>query len=184
MSENISIEWYWADVKIHPAIRYPRVWVSGTTDTESATIFGMFKSFNPRIVTPKDVINSINDYNQGMVSKPPEYYVDITCNPYGEAYNLLLAAQNGDRYFDVILLPLADQINEDAKEVGQPDGAWGPEKEVFIGCKVLNLNERYAMGAEPTVTFACRALRFALQDLEFGNGTKGRTYTKAQIPGL
>lgn len=184
MAENINIKWDWSDSKVHPAVRYPSTWVQDVDDTETSPLIGMIDSFNPRIVTPKDVVSSINDGNQGMVSKHPEYYIDITCKPFGEAYDLLLAAQNGDRYFDVILLPIDNYISADTKEVGQPTGAWGPQKEVFVGCKITNLTERYAMGTNPTTTFSARGLRFALRDVEFGDGKKGRTYTRDQIPGL
>jgi len=185
MSQNVEIRWDWADTKVHPAVRYPSLWVSGTTDVQKSPLIGMVDSFNPRIVTPKEVINSLSDGNQGMVSKFPEYYIDITCKPFGEGYELLLACQNGDRYFDVILLPLSNYTDEDdVVEVGQPDAAWGPLKEVFIGCKILNSNERYSMGTTPTVTFSCRGLRFALNDTTFGNGRLGRSYTRDEIHGL
>ena len=184
MAENINIKIDWADTKVHPAIRYPSSWVDDVDDTEATPLIGMIDSFSPRIVTPKDVISSLNDGNQGFVSKHPEYYIDITCKPHGEGYNMLLACQNGDRYFDIILLPIDNYINADAKEVGQPAAAWGPQKEVFAGCKVTNMAERYAMNSVPTTTFSCRALRFSLQDVEFGDGKKGRTYTRSEIPGL
>jgi hypothetical protein len=180
MSQIPNIKWDWGDTKVHPAIGYPSTWVGGTNDN---TVFGMLKSFNPRIVTPKDVIHSINDYNQGFVSKPPEYYVDVTCSPYGDAYTMLVACLNGDRYFDVILAPVTDYAAEDVSEqlVGQPAAAWGPVLEVFNGCKITDLNERYALGTEPTVTFTCRALRFTLSingaNQTFGDGFSGRTKT-------
>lgn len=185
MSEITSITWDWGDTKVHPAIQYPSTWVGATAPEK--TVFGMLKSFNPRIVTPKDVINSINDYNQGFVSKPPEYYVDLTCSPYGEAYNILLSCLNGDRYFDVVLAPITDYATASVEQgsVGQPDAAWGPIYEVFKGCKITDLNERYALGTEPTVTFTCRALRFTLSidgaTKEFGNGFSGRTTTDTNL---
>lgn len=183
MSEQINIQWDWGDTKVHPAVGYPSTWVGGTN---VKTVFGMLKSFNPRIVTPKDVINSINDYNQGFVSKPPEYYIDLTCAPYGDAYDILLACLNGDRYFDIVLAPITDYTAEGVAEqdnVGQPTTSWGPILEVFNGCKTTDLNERYALGTEPTVTYTCRALRFTLSmvgaNQTFGNGFKGRTTTDA-----
>ncbi len=181
MSEQINVQWDWGDTKVHPAVGYPSSWVGGTN---VKTLFGMLKSFNPRIVTPKDVIHSINDYNQGFVSKPPEYYIDLTCSPYGDAYNMMLACLNGDRFFDVVLAPITDYTAEGVSEqisVAQPAAAWGPVLEVFKGCKITDLNERYALGTEPTVTFTCRALRFTLSingaNQEFGNGFGGRTIT-------
>ena len=181
MSEMVNIQWDWADTKVHPAIGYPSTWIGGTSVD---TLFGMLKSFNPRIVTPKDVIHSINDYNQGFVSKPPEYYIDLTCSPYGEAYNIMMSCLNGDRYFDVVLAPVTNYTPEttaEATNVGQPTASWGPVLEVFKGCKITDLNERYALGTEPTVTFTCRALRFSLSidgvSQMFGNGFSGRTMT-------
>lgn len=180
-----GVQWDWADTKVHPAIQYPSTWISGAEDDDNDPAIEMVDAFNPRIVTPKDPIHSLNDYNQGFVSKPPEYYVDITCKPYGAGYELLLACQNGDRYFDIILQPLNATDNE-AAEVGQPAGAWAPGYEVYKGCKVTNLSERYAYGTQPTVTFTCRALRFVLAEgqdqTEFGNGKQGRT--AAEIQGL
>lgn len=185
MSEQIKIQWDWGDTKVHPAVGYPSTWVGGTN---VKTVFGMLKSFNPRIVTPKDVIHSINDYNQGFVSKPPEYYIDLTCAPYGDAYMIMLSCLNGDRYFDIILAPITDYVDKAIKErgnVGQPDVAWGPVLEIFKGCKITDLNERYALGTEPTVTFTCRALRFTLSindvDRTFGNGFSGRTMTDSLL---
>ena len=177
MSELTNIQWDWGDTKVHPAIGYPSSWVGGSS---AKTVFGMLKSFNPRIVTPKDVIHSINDYNQGFVSKPPEYYIDLTCAPYGDAYKIMLSCLNGDRYFDVILSPVTDYSPaSEAGSVGQPTASWGPALEVFKGCKITDLNERYALGTEPTVTFTCRALRFTLSvddvNRTFGNGFSGRT---------
>jgi len=187
MSEFVSIQWDWGDTKVHPAIQYPSTWIAGSVGS-AKTVFGMLKSFNPRIVTPKDVIHSINDYNQGFVSKPPEYYVDLTCSPYGDAYDILLACLNGDRYFDVVLAPVTDYTAEGIDEqdqIGQPAAAWGPVFEIFKGCKITDLNERYAFGTEPTVTFTCRALRFTLSIdgvlKEFGNGFSGRTITDANL---
>ena len=184
MSVHENVAWDWGDTKVHPAIQYPSSWVSGgdASTTGLAQVVGMIKSFNPRITTPKDVINSLNDYNQGFVSKPPEYYVDLTLAPYGTAYEQLLACLNGDRYFDVVLAPITDYgVTLEGIEVGQPPAAWGPVYEVFRGCKITDLNERYAMGTEPTVTFTCRALRFAWgagdSRKEFGNGYAGRTIT-------
>ena len=183
-SELSSVQWDWADTKVHPAIQYPSSWINDPDTDDNDPAIAMVDSFNPRIVTPKDPIHSLNDYNQGFVTKPPEYYVDITCKPFGAGYELLLACQNGDRYFDVILVPMED--NESAVVVGTPKHAWAPQYEVYKACKVTNLSERYAMGTAPTVTFTCRALRFVLDEgnaqVEFGNGKKGRTY--ATIPGL
>lgn len=186
MSEFQSIQWDWADTKVHPAVRYPSTWVSGTDPTVGDKVIGMVKSFNPRVTTPKDVINSLNDYNQGFVSKPPEYYIDITCSPYGAGYETLLACLNGDRYFDIVLAPITDyDISEENVAVAQPTGAWGPELEVFKGCKATDMNERYAMGTEPTVTFTCRALRFAWKPgdvrKEFGNGYAGRVMSDEDL---
>ena len=122
---------------------------------------GGIESFNPRMSTPKDVVNSISDYNQGMVSKPPEYYIDITCKPYGTGYEVLLACQQGDRYFDVILQPMKNyETNQPQAEVGNPASPWAPGYTVFQGCKIVDTSERYSMGTAPTVTFSCRALRF------------------------
>lgn len=184
MSEQINIQWDWGDTKVHPAVGYPSTWVGATN---LPTVFGMLKSFNPRIVTPKDVIHSINDYNQGFVSKPPEYYIDLTCAPYGDAYKIMLSCLNGDRYFDVVLAPITDYTLPTVEQgnVGQPLTAWGPAKEVFKGCKITDLNERYALGTEPTVTFTCRALRFTLSidgtDKTFGNGFNGRTMSDPDL---
>lgn len=179
MAEFESIQWDWGDTKVHPAVQYPSTHIELASSAEK-TVVGMLKSFNPRIVTPKDVINSINDYNQGFVSKPPEYYVDLTCNPYGDAYNILLACLNGDRYFDIVLAPVTDYTTAaEQLLVGQPEAAWGPIFEVFKGCKATDFNERYALGTEPTVTYTCRALRFSwgagADKKEFGNGFAGRT---------
>ena len=186
MSVIENVQWDWADTKVHPAVQYPSSWISGATTGASAQIVGQIKSFNPRITTPKDVINSLNDYNQGFVSKPPEYYVDLTCAPFGTAYEILLGCLNGDRYFDVVLAPVTDYgVTAEENQVGQPDAAWGPIFEVFKGCKITDLNERYAMGTEPTVTFTCRALRFAWGSgdnrKEFGNGYAGRTITDQKL---
>ena len=186
MSVHKNIQWDWGDTKVHPAIQYPSSWVSGGATEGSPEVVGMIKSFNPRITTPKDVINSLNDSNQGFASKPPEYYVDLTCAPFGDAYIALLACLNGDRYFDIVLAPITDySVTDENAEIGQPVAAWGPAYEVFRGCKITDLNERYAMGTEPTVTFTCRALRFAWgagQDRkEFGNGYAGRTMTDAKL---
>ncbi len=183
-SELSSVQWDWGDNKVHPAIQYPSTWMTNVQDdADNDPAIAMVDSFNPRIVTPKDPIHSLNDYNQGFVSKPAEYYVDITCKPFGDGYKLLLACQNGDRYFDIILVPLNET---QAASVGLNGSAWAPKYEVYKGCKVTNLSERYAMGTAPTVTFTCRALRFALEEgnnqREFGNGKLGRTYET--IPGL
>ncbi len=179
------VKYDWTDAHVHPAIRYPSVWISGASETIDAVI-GLVDSFNPRRVTPKDVINSLSDHNQGFVSKPAEYYIDITTKPFGEGYEMLLACQNGDRYFDIILAP-AEQF--DAQLVGNAaaglNSAWKPGYEVFIGCKVLDNSERYAMGVVPTVTFSCRALRFVWgegQDAKkFGDGLLGRQMTDAKL---
>jgi len=185
MAANIDIPWDWADTKVHPAVKYPSTWVADPTDADTEVLVGMIDSFNPRINTPKDIINSLNDSNQGMVSKPPEYTLDITCKPYGDGFDILLACQNGDRYFDIVLTPLENYTDSDAVvEVQQPTAAWGPIKEVFIGCKIISSADRYTMGTVPTVTFSIKALRFALRDVEFGNGRLGRRYTRAEIPGL
>ena len=186
MSEEVNLKWDWAYSKVHPAIRYPSEWVEDVDDSDIEKVIAMIDSFNPRTVTPKDVINSLNDYNQGMVSKPPEYYFDITTKPYGEGYDKLLKCMNGDRYFDIVLAPISNWKSPDeTKEIGQPDSAWGPQYEVYIGCKITNENSRYSMGVNPTSTFSCRALRFVLgegQDAkEFGNGYQGRSMTASTL---
>lgn len=186
MSQQLNVNWDWADTKVHPAIRYPSSWVEGAPASGSENVIAMIDSFNPRIVTPKDVVHSLSDYGQGFVSKPPEYYIDITCKPFGNGYEALLACQNGDRYFDVVLAPLSNwKEGIENTEVGQPTGAWAPGLEVFIGCKVTNLTERYAMGVNPTITFSCRALRFAWGEGDakntVGDGWLGRTTSSSQL---
>lgn len=181
MSEFAQVKWDWADTKVHPAVRYPSSWVSGGQDSGAEDPISMVKSFNIRISTPKDVAGSYNQANQGFITKHPEYYVDITCNPYGDGYERLLSCMNGDRYFDVVLAPITNYMTDpsESTEVGQPSVAWGPTLEVMKACKVLDLNERYNMGTEPTVTFSCRALRFVWDEgqyrREFGDNIMGRT---------
>lgn len=181
--DNI-IKYDWADPHVHPAVRYPSVWVSGA-GTGIDAVIGVVKSFNPRVSTPKDVIHSLGDYNQGMVSKPPEYYVDITCSPFGTGYEVLMACQNGDRYFDVVLAPAEDFGGTTGNIAVGRQSSWAPEYEVFIGCKVVDHTERYAIGTEPTVTFSCRALRFAYGQgtdrKEFGNGNLGRAMSDSNL---
>lgn len=185
MSQQINVKWDWADTKVHPAIRYPSSWIEGGNASGSEKIIAMVDSFNPRINTPKDVINSLNDYGQGMTSKPPEYFIDITCKPFGDGYSALLGCQNGDRFFDIVLAPLADYGITDQSEVGQPSGAWAPELVVFEGCKVLSSNERYSYGNVPTVTFSCRSLRYAWGEgqnqVRVGNGLLGRTTSSTDL---
>ncbi|MBD3352110.1 MAG: hypothetical protein GF364_11540 [Candidatus Lokiarchaeota archaeon] len=164
MSSFVQNKWTWKDTEVHPAVRYPSSWTNETPG--DAALVNMVKNFNLRISTPKDVAGSYNEANQGFISKHPEYYVDITCNPYGDGYATLLACMNGDRYFDVVLQDIGNYKTDptENEEVGLPTGAWGPTYEVFEGCKVIDLNERYAMGTEPTVTFSCRALRFSWKE--------------------
>lgn len=185
MSQQTTVKWDWADTKVHPAIRYPSSWVEDAPASGSEKIIAMIDSFNPRINTPKDVISSLNDGNQGFVSKFPEYFIDITCKPYGDGYTSLLGCQNGDRFFDIIMAPLANYGTTDESEVGQPSGAWAPELVVFEGCKVLSSNERYAYGVTPTVTFSCRALRYAWKEgqdqVRVGNGLLGRTTSSSDL---
>ena len=57
MSEEVNVKWDWADSKVHPAIRYPSEWVEDVDDSDIEKVIAMIDSFNPRTVTPKDVIN-------------------------------------------------------------------------------------------------------------------------------
>ena len=68
--------------------------------------------------------------------------------------------------------------------MGNNPSAWAPGYEVFIGCKINDMTERYSIGTVPTVTFTCQALRFQLGDVPnivMGDGYKHRTYTDDQL---
>jgi hypothetical protein len=174
----------WADLRVHPGVKYPSAWV-GVTAVPIA--IGMVDSFTPRKTTPHDIIDSLNDHNQGMSTKAARYTVDVTVKPFGSGFEILQACQNGDRYFDVVLQPLADYAGAPSQvtglnprdSAGEPTSNWGPGSEVFIGCKVNDSSERFSIGTVPTVTFSCSALRFKYgsTNKEFGNGYQNRLTT-------
>ena len=179
-----AVKWDWADSKVHPAVRYPSAWV-GTAGQPK--IIGLIDSFAPRKTTPHDAIHSLSEHGQGFASRPGEYIVEITTKPFGDGFDILQACQNGDRYFDIILQPLDEYegITEEQTEgLGNNPSAWSPGYEVFIGCKVNDEGERYAVGTVPTVTFTCQALRFQLGDTDpvvVGDGFTHRTYTDTKL---
>jgi len=183
MSQH-QVKWDWADSKVHPAVRFPSAWVGGTG---TPVMIGLIDSFTPRKTTPHDPIHSLSDHNQGLVSRPAEYTVEVTTKPFGSGFLILQACQNGDRYFDIVLQPIEDYAgvtDEDDDNLGNNPSAWAPNYEVFIGCKINDMTERYAIGTTPTVTFTCQALRFQLGDspsLQMGDGYKHRTYTDSQL---
>lgn len=180
-------KWDWADSKVHPAVRYPSVWVgiTGTADT----VIGMVDSFNPRKSTPHDAIHSLSEHNQGFATRPVEYTIDITTKPFGDGFKILEACQNGDRYFDIVLQPIdqytAATTDDETGSLGNNPSAWGPGYEVFIGCKVNDNAQRYAIGTVPTVTFTCQGLRFSLSsgltNESFGDGYIHRTLSDSDI---
>ena len=86
-----------------------------------------------------------------------------------------------------LLQPIEDYAgitDEDDSGLGNNPSAWGPGYEVFVGCKINDMTERYAIGTTPTVTFTCQALRFQLGDsplIVMGDGYTNRTYTDEQL---
>lgn len=166
----------WADAKLVPAIAYPSAWIA---TQGSGVICGMLESFNPRNNTPHDIIDSINNHNQGTVKKPARYTVDLVSLPYGKAFELLQMVQNGDRYFDVILAPLQFFDASGALDTGAglPINAWATEYSVYKGCKVEDKGGRYSMGTKPAVTFSCIAMRYTYDPTGTVNVTVGDGWT-------
>lgn len=186
---NDLVEKYtWDDSKVHPAVRYPAAAdISDEENVPDSTLIAMVDSFNPRTTTPKNVIHSLNSHNQGMADLPHEYYVDITCKPYGSGYAILSQCQHNNRYFDILLQPLGDIDSEYSghEGVGLQEEAWGPALEVYARVKVVDKSENYAKESDiPSVTFNCRAMRKASFDdtnIEYGDGQTERTQADDDI---
>jgi len=163
-----DVPYDWSDAKLVPAISYPSTWVTDATNAAQERVMAMIESFNPRTSTPKDIIDSINNHNQGTVKKPKRFTFDVVTLPYGKAFELLQMCQLGDRYFDIILAP-AENFEEapitDDGDVGQPDNTWATELAVFKGAQVIDKAERYAVGTKPTITFSCIAMRYVFNKL-------------------
>jgi len=171
----------WDDSKLVLAVRYPSTWVAG--DSEAAQtkqiVLGTVESFTARITTPGTIIDSLNNGNQGNVEGHSKYTLDIITMPYGDGFDLLQKAQNGRRYFDLILAPAEffDGNQNRSLDSGLPQAAWTPVKEVFKGCKVRDNSSRIATGSKPTVTFSCTALRFVFNPSSDVNNELGTGYT-------
>lgn len=160
----------WSDSEVIPAIRYPSTWIN--SDDESVDyVFTTIESFNPRKETPGDIMDSLNNHNMGNIEMPARYTIDIVTFPRGKGYDLLNKCQNGRRYFDLVLMQ-ADSFDSNLTpntNVGKPTGVWNHIRTVFKACKVRSSDERYAVGAKPTVTFNCTALRYVFdQGLDGG----------------
>lgn len=177
----------WSDSEVVPAIRYPstRLGVDETVDYVFATV----ESFNPGRETPGEIMDSLNNHNMGNIEQPARFTLEIAVFPHGKAFDLINKCSIGRRYFDVILAP-ADYFDgslaPDAN-VGMPTDVWNPVKELFKGCKVRRVSERYAIGTKPIVTFSCTALRFGSDQnadgtsIEIGDGVSDLTATDTAI---
>lgn len=184
--DELVKDYTWDDSKVHPAVRYPAG--GTTTGSKSETLIAMVDTFNPRTTTPKNVIHSLNSHNQGLADLPHEYYVDITCKPYGSGYAILSQCQHNNRYFDILLQPLADSTSSSYtgnENIGLQDDAWSPGLEVYGRAKVIDKSESYAKESDvPSVTFNCRAMRkisFDESDVEYGDGQTERTRSDTEI---
>lgn len=186
MSWN-QVEVDWSDSEVVPAIRYPstRLGVDNTIDY----VFTTIESFNPGRETPGEIMDSLNNHNMGNIEQPARFTVEIAVFPHGKAFDLLNKCSMGRRYFDVVLAP-ADYFDSNLtpdSNIGKPEGVWNPVKQVYKGCKVRRVSERYAIGTKPIITFSCTALSFGSDQgangtiIEIGNGVKGFTATDADL---
>jgi len=186
MSWN-QVEVDWSDSEVVPAIRYPstRLSVDKTIDYVFATI----ENFNPGRETPGEIMDSLNNHNMGNIEQPARFTLEIAVFPHGKAFDLLNKCSMGRRYFDVVLAP-ADYFDSNLTpdvNIGKPVGVWNPVKQVYKGCKVRRVSERYAIGTKPIITFSCTALRFGSDQasdgniVEIGDGVKGFTATDTDL---
>jgi len=185
-----ATQYDWSDAKLVNAVSYPSSWVASPSGTNQERVMGMVESINPRVSTPFDIIDSINNHNQGTVKKQARFTLDIVTLPYGKGFELLQMCQNGSRYFDITLAPAANFEDDPTAQdgnVGQPTNTWATELAVFKGCKVIDKAERYAIGAKPTVTFSCIAMRYvgnklsAAKKVEIGTGFSGPQKTDTEL---
>ena len=186
--KEVNIDW--SDAKVVPAIRYPSAWIgSDSESTQSKEIvFATVESFNPRASTPGDILDSLNNHNQGNLERPARYTFDIVVMPYGDGFDLITKCQNGRRYFDLILMAAEDfdGTQDPSKDVGLPTTPWSPVRVVFEGCKVRDQNHRYSTGGKPLVTFSCTALRYRFNqstavNIQLGSGFKGINATDVEL---
>ena len=51
----------WHDLAVVPAVRYPSTWVAGASAGSIDVVIATVESFNPRISTPGEIIDSLNN---------------------------------------------------------------------------------------------------------------------------
>lgn len=177
----------WSDSEVVPAIRYPSLWIS--SDILVDYVFASIESVNPGREFPGEIIDSLNNHNMGNIEQPARFTLELACFPHGKAFDLLHKCAMGRRYFDVVLAP-ADSFDANLLpngNIGQPQNAWNPVKEVYKAVKVRRISERYSIGTKPLVTFTCTALRFVFNQIpseagiEIGNGVSDFTNTDAAL---
>lgn len=167
----------WTDAAVIPAIRYPSAWLDNANAEElEDQVFAVIDNFSIGDSTPGEINDSLNNQNMGNIEQPARYTSEITVFPTSDAFKLMKYVQNGRRYFDLVFMPASNFEGADAITGLSAQGVWGLEKQVHVGCKVRDADQRYAIGTKPTVTFSCTALRSNVKasedisSLGFGDG--------------
>ena len=142
-------------------------------------------------MTPRDIIDGLNNHNMGTVRKQKRYTFDLTMFPHGKAFDLMNKIQDGERYFDLVLAPAEFfDAADKAAGVGQPTGAvWTIGKAVFQGAWIEDSSHRFNVGGEPAVTYTCKSLRYVFDQNQdgqgvyviLGNGLVGASSTDSEL---
>lgn len=177
----------WDDGQLVVAIAYPSIL---SANPEESVVMAQIESFTPRISTPHDINDSLNNHNMGKIDKPARFTFDLNVFPHGKAVDLLNKIQYGNRYFDLVLAPASyfDAV-EKAESAGQPvTNVWVEGKAVFRAAFVNDKSTRISVGSKPVTTFSCGALRYVFDQFQdgsrmliIGNGFASLSATDAEV---
>jgi len=181
MSEGFKLthDYSWEDVKMTFAVVYPSQFLGEPAVTKTRYIVGI-ERVTPRTESPHDPVDSIQEYNQGLITKQKRYSFTATTKERGSGFEMLMALQEADRYFDLVIAPEAT-LHDGSFEISTDKKLWTLVETMYVGCKVNSSSATYEIADIPRRDFDCVGLRSKYQmwdatgmkNIIFGDGNVG-----------
>lgn len=181
-------DYSWGDTRMTFCIKYPSEKDSLDTGTEVKHYIVGIERVVPRTESPHDPIDSIQEYNQGLRTRQKRYFFTLTTKEKGSGFVMLMALQEGDRYFDIVIAP-DTVVRAGTLAIATTKQLWGLVKAMYVGCKVNGSSATYEIADIPRRDFDGIAIRVGYDMWDdsgmigelFGDGFSGPAKTDAEL---